>query len=262
MYTGYFYHKTIRKYNVIIGSLFNDISIKQYDKNGNVTKTIEVPIAFAPKQHFIILLRQKTSLTDNGIKMIVPAMSFELTGYNYAPDRQQGHLQKMMYQDSTTGDVKMQYMPVAYDFDFQLNIYTKDIDDNLQIVEQILPFFDPTINFPVSDLPEMDSSITHDIAVELDGNSVEWSYEGSPEDSDRMIIHTMNLKLRGYLFKNTIQNPSGIIKNVINRYYDLDDYLDNDINKFLQKKVTQSVNPQSAGKNDPYTIDKTNEDFV
>ncbi len=254
MYGNYFYHNTIRKYNLIIGSIFDNISINRDDG-----KTIKVPISFAPKEEYITLIKQQNSLTNNSIKMILPRMSFEMTGMSYAPDRMQAHMQRLKYSD--TGNTKSQYQPVAYDFTYDLNIMAKHFDDIFQIVEQILPFFTPTINFPIKDLPELDVSITHDIAIELTDTSLEYDYEGSPEDDTRIITQTLSMTLRGYIFNINKLDTTGIIKKVINRYYDINDYGDDEADRFLQKRVTQEVTPPTAGVDDPYTITKTDEEF-
>ena len=260
-----FYHGTIRKYNSMIGSLFNDISIQRFFSDGEVKEVLEVPVAFGPKEEWVTYLNQgfrqvfDPQLDETvEVQVIVPRMSFEMTGFNYAPDRMQSTMHEMKYGDSENG-VNSQFMPVAYDFLFELSIFTKHIDDTLQIIEQILPYFNPTVNWPVLDLPQLDPEITHDIAIEMTSNDFTIDYEGAPEDDDRLIIHTLSLTLRGYLFRPS--RSRGLIKEAIVDFFDTNSLGLPPEEQFIQKEVKFEVNPKDAGPDDPHTIDKTHTDF-
>ena len=52
---GYFSHGLIRKYVIVFGSLFNDLII-QRNNNGSRMQTLSVPIAYGPKQKFLVRL--------------------------------------------------------------------------------------------------------------------------------------------------------------------------------------------------------------
>ena len=52
----YWYHGLVRKYVAVFGTLFNDISIQRKNSSGNVTETIKVPLAYGPKQKFLVRL--------------------------------------------------------------------------------------------------------------------------------------------------------------------------------------------------------------
>lgn len=265
MFGKIFAHQTIRKYHSMIGTAFNDISIQRFQSNGDVKEVLEVPVAFGPREEWLTFLRDGSRQVKDPatseiveIQIVAPRMSFEMTGFNYAPDRMQSTMHELRYSNPTTG-VNSQFMPVAYDFLFDLSIFTKNIEDTLQIVEQILPYFNPTINWPVLDLPQLDPTITHDIAIELTGNDFAIDYEGGAEDEDRLIIHTISLTLRGYLFRPG--NARGLIKEAIVDFFDVNSFGKPPEEQFIQKKVTFAVNPGTADPDDPHTIDKTNEDF-
>lgn len=263
MYGTTFYHNTIRKYHSMFGTLFNNISIRRFKKNGDVHKKIKVPIAFAPKEEYIRFIHEGFMIAPESgvpekanaqVQVLLPRLSFEMKSYSYAADRMQSVMHTLRYKSGD--DVAEQYMPVPYDFTFDLNLYVKNIDDGLQIIEQILPYFNPTLNWPVKDLPEMDSSITHDIAIELIGNSYEWTYGGTQPSEDRMLVWTMTFVLRGYLFRPS--DGKGLIKTAIVDFFDLNNVGKAPEERVTLKNITVAVDPEEAGPNDPHTIIETN----
>lgn len=265
MYGTTFYHATIRKYVGMIGSLFNNISIQRFLANGDVKETLEVPIAFGPKEEWVVWLRDGSRIirdpeTDERVEVqvIAPRISFDMVGFNYAPDRMKSVMHEIRYSNDDDG-VSSQFQPTAYDFLFEVSVHTKHIDDTLQIIEQVLPYFNPTVNWPVLDLPELDQTITHDIAIELTSNDFAIEYEGPADDEDRLITYTFSLTLRGFLFRPG--DAKGLIKTAIANFFDTNSLGLPPEEQFIQKKVTFAVNPEEAGPDDPHTIDKTHEDF-
>lgn len=271
MYAGKtFYHKTIRNYTTMMGSLFNDISIQRMDKDNNVVKIIEVPIAYAAKEEYIRFIREgflQDPLTDDDptnddmaqVQIVLPRMSFELTTINYASDRMQSVMHQLRYAQEGEA-ARMQHMPTAYDFIYDVNIYAKHMDDALQVLEQILPYFNPTVNWPVDNLPQMDGDITHDIAIELLSVNPQIEYQGSAADEDRLIIFSLSFTLRGYLFRPT--GDQDLIKKAIANFKDLNDFGEELEDQFTQVTITSEVDPETAGPEDPHTIETTTEDFI
>lgn len=141
----YFYHKTIRKVVVAFGTLFNDIHIARYDDNGLELERIKVPISYGPQQKFIRrLARIGTDFDANKVRIenYIPRMSFEIQNITYDPSRKLNTMnQTMLYKDQNTA--KTRYERVPYNIDLALGIMTKNTEDALQIMEQILPFFQP-----------------------------------------------------------------------------------------------------------------------
>ena len=148
MFGQHFYHKQIRNAVIAFGTIFNNINIKRTDSSGNPLQTIRVPLSYAPKEKFIARLDQQADLqgTDSKVALTLPRMSFDITGYTYDPTRKLNKNIKISVAKNTSGDEKRtntQFSPVPYDVSFDLNVYTATSDDGLQIIEQILPFFQP-----------------------------------------------------------------------------------------------------------------------
>ena len=102
-------------------------------------------------------------------------------------------------------------MPVPYNMQFELSIMTKLNDDALQIVEQILPYFQPSFNVTV-DLVNVIGE-KRDIPIVLDNISFQDDYEGDFA-TRRALIYTLNFTAKTYLFGPVSDSSEGLIKKV------------------------------------------------
>ena len=136
----YYYHEIIRKTVISFGTLFNDIHVRHQDSTGKDISNIKVPISYGPKQKFLARLEQQPDL-NKAVAITLPRMSFEMNNIQYDSSRKAGITQTFKAIDDQK--LKKVFMPVPYNIGFELNILTKLQDDSLQILEQILPFFQP-----------------------------------------------------------------------------------------------------------------------
>ena len=74
---GQYYHGTIRKYIIAFGNLFNDIIIARLNTAGERIQAIEVPIAYGPKEKWLVRLKQDPNLEQN-IGITLPRIGFEI----------------------------------------------------------------------------------------------------------------------------------------------------------------------------------------
>ena len=167
----YFYNEILRRTIIGFGTLFNGISIKQ---DGS---PLRVPLAYGPTQKFLARLTQSPDL-NKATSLSLPRMSFEFTGLTYDPSRKVTTTQKIVVQnpDSDTPDEKKVYMPVPYNMQFELAVMCKLNDDALQIVEQILPYFQPSYNLTINLISSIGEK--RDVPVVLDSVSFTDDYEG------------------------------------------------------------------------------------
>ena len=201
---GYFSHGIIRKHVIVFGSMFNDITIERKSA-GNRVQTLAVPIAYGPKQKFLVRLEADPNL-DREIAISLPRLGFELTGISYDPSRKLNSTQKNSYVFSDKTLLRTQYTPVPYNIDFVLSIMVKNADDGTQILEQILPYFKPEWNISVNLIPEM--NITMDIPTVLGSVSLQDAYDGDFQ-TRRALIWDLNFTMKGYLYGPT--SNQGII---------------------------------------------------
>ena len=212
---GQYYHGAIRKYVIAFGNLFNDIIIQRLDLNGNRIKSILVPLAYGPKEKWLVRLVQDPNL-DADVAITLPRMGFEITSMNYSPTRKLSSTLKNIRLKSTDFNrVDTQFIPVPYDLDFQLSIFVKNADDGAQIIEQILPFFRPEFTTQVNLIPEM--KIVVDTPIVLNGVTIEDTYEGD-FDTRRALIYNLTFSVKSYLY-GPVTN-SGIIKRAITNFRD------------------------------------------
>ena len=195
-----YYHGIIRKAIVGFGALFSDIYIdrKQGDSvTGETIQRLQIPLAYAPKEKWVVRLEQDPDLTNN-VYTTLPRMSFEIIGYNYDPQRKLGRTQQLKCGDGT-GIVKTVYTPVPYNIDISLYVLTKTQEDGLQIIEQILPIFAPEYNLAVKVIPSM--NVVQEIPVVLNSVSVQDDYDGDFQ-TRRFVTHTLNFQMKINLFGN------------------------------------------------------------
>lgn len=198
----------------MFGTMFNDIDVQRFDVNGNRIQSIRVPIAYGPKEKFLIRLAQDPNLSKD-VAISLPRMSFEITSMNYNSTRKLPSTHKNI--KTITGDenkLKSQYVPVPFDITIALSVYVKNADDGVQILENILPFFTPEWTNTVNMIPEM--GLKMDIPVVFNDVSTEDTYEGD-FSTRRALIHTLNFTIKGYLFGPV--RTQGIIKRSIVQTY-------------------------------------------
>ena len=172
LYNEYFYHKTIFKSVATFGTLFNDITLKRKTSDGNTVKELKVPLSYGPRSKFL----SKIEETGKNVAITLPRISFEMSGFSYDSQRKLNSL-GVRYNKTETGSEKSMYNPVPYNIGFSLNVYVEHFDEGLQIIEQIVPFFNPYLNIP-SKLVYDDMGIVDDVPVLLNAVSLEESYEG------------------------------------------------------------------------------------
>ena len=227
----YFYNEILRRTIIGFGTLFNSISIKQ---DGS---PVRVPLAYGPTQKFLARLNQSPDL-NKATSLSLPRMSFEFTGLTYDPSRKVTTTQKIVIQnpDSDSPDEKKVFMPVPYNMAFELAIMCKLNDDALQIVEQILPYFQPSYNLTVNLVSAIKEK--RDIPVVLENITMQDDYEGDFE-SRRVLLYTLRFTAKTYLF-GPVQDASKdiITKSTVN-------YLTGTDTSNAQRNLTYSVVPRA-----------------
>ena len=205
----YFYHEIMRKTVIGFGTLFNDIKIRHKDSSGSSISEKRVALAYGPMQKFLARLEQQADLNRPTQKIELPRMSFEMNNVAYDSTRKAGITQTFKASDGT--NLKKVFMPVPYNIGFELNIMTKLNDDALQIVEQILPYFQPSFNLTI-DLVNVIGE-KRDCPIILDNISFSDDYEGDFA-SRRALIYTLNFTAKTYLFGPIADTSEGLIKKV------------------------------------------------
>ena len=191
----YTYNKIIRKCVIGFGTLFNNIEVRKENKDGSVYSRMKVPLAYGPRQKFLARLEQQADLNQK-VAITVPRLSFEMTGISYDSARKLAPTTLTLKSD-TANAVKKQYTPVPYNIDFELNIISKTNDEALEIVEQIVPIFQPSYQMTIKLVDGMQEF--RDIPIILNSISYSDDYEGS-FDEKKITLITMTFTCKSYIF--------------------------------------------------------------
>ena len=247
-----FYHETIRKVVVAFGSMFNDIHLVRKDNSGNVTQSMKVPLAYGPRQKFLARLREDADLTKQ-VAVTLPRIGFEIAGVSYDPTRKLNRVQKFKkVKGAKAQQLDTQYMPVPYNIDFSLYIMAKQSDDALQIVEQILPYFQPDYTVTINDNTDM--GVKRDVPIVLGGVTYEDTYEGD-FTSRTTIIYTLTFTAKFYLYGPV--TSSKVIKTVqADQYTDMPDK-----SPKRSQRYTVTPNPTTADADDDFGFNETSSFF-
>jgi len=240
-----FYHEHILRFFTAFGDIFSGITITKRAENGDKLKIYEVPIEYAPKNKWLRRIREQNDLTAPQVKMTLPRMSFEMIDIRYAPLRKVG-VNGSYALGVVNGSRGKIFPPTPYDVIFNVYALTKDNNDSLQILEQIVPYFQPYLSLTYEILPEY--QITKDIPITMQAYQVEDAFEGSPEDV-RTVNQIFTFAAQMDFFGPMMTN-SAIIKDVIvNVGYEY--------NKPTHTKIEVKVDPITANVDDVYAINST-----
>ena len=212
----HYYHRIVRKMVVAFGTLFNNIKLVRYNQAGTIEiERINVPISYANKEKFYKRISEDPNLANQTFT-VLPRISFEMTSIQYDSTRKANVTQT--FKTCGNGDtIKKVYMPVPYNIGFQLSIMTKLNDDMLQIVEQILPAFQPSFSLTINLISSIGEK--KDIPIILEGGvNMEDNYEGNYTER-RALVYTLNFTAKAYLFGPIPDSTDGIIKKVQVDYY-------------------------------------------
>lgn len=210
MFGNYFYHKSIHKTVTAFGTLFNNISIRHYDESGEPVSSLKVPLAYGPTQKFLARVNQQP-VGDRKVALTLPRMSFEMSSIDYDAQRKASVIQTFTAPRTDNGKPARVFSPTPYNIGFELSIMSKLQDDALQIVEQILPFFQPSFNLSIKLVSEINE--VRDIPIILNRVGFRDDYEGD-YTTRRIIIYTLNFTAKTYLFGEVPEDSQGLIKKV------------------------------------------------
>ena len=200
-----YYNESIRKLVTAFGALFNSIYIIRKDENQQITEKIRVPLMYGPKEKFIYRLKNESQISDEThVQTTLPLMGFDMTSIMYDVNRKINRLTRKVQQGRSS------YSEVPYNISFGLYVFTRNIDDNLQIVEQILPYFAPEFMISIN-IDELYPSV--DIPIILNSVAMNEDYEGS-FDVRRSVTSMFDFTVKGYVYNKFCEPTTGIIKNI------------------------------------------------
>ena len=206
MYGNYHYHQIFRKSIIAFGTLFNNILIKRKTSargEKEAFETLKCPIQYGPYMKFLAMIAAEPTPERQSMQISLPRMSFEIKGLNYDGTRKLTPTQfaRTVPAKGTDAEGKpiqySQYLPVPYNLEIEMAIIAKNQDDGLQVLEQLLPNFHPSLNVSIEVIDETHEE--RDVAIVLNGVGYTDDYEGDYSQR-RTLIWTLNFTVKTYLF--------------------------------------------------------------
>ena len=229
MFGGHFYHKRVRTAVSVFGSLFNNLHVLRTNSSNQVISQVKVPLSYAKKRDFLSRIEDiGTGESEYKLAIKLPRLSFEITSMTYDATRQLPKVNTMSraIQNSVVSRQRL-YSATPYTIGFALNIYAKNQDDALQVVEQILPYFTPQYTVtvkPFTDIP----TLLEDVPITLSSVSMN-DDQGTALGSQRTIVYTLAFDMDILLHGPTSTDGQKIIRDVRTNYFlqgaDSDQYL-------------------------------------
>ena len=243
-----FYHESIRKVIVSFGTMFNNINLVRKDNSGNIIQSMKVPLAYGPREKFLVRLNEDADLTKQ-VAITLPRIGFEIQNLEYDSARKLNRVQRFKkVKGANAKQLDAQYMPVPYNLSIELYVMAKQSDDALQIVEQILPYFQPDYTLTINDNVSMDSK--RDVPIVLNSISYEDNYQGD-FTTRRALIYTLSFTAKFYLYGPV--TSSKVIKTV-----QVDQYTDSEVNSpKREQRLTVTPNPTSADADDNFGFNES-----
>ena len=247
-----FYHETIRKIIVGFGTTFNNVQLIRKDSSGNIVQSMKVPLAYGPKEKFLVRLRADADLSSK-VAITLPRIGFEIQNLSYDASRKLSRVQKFKkVKDDTSRQLDTQFMPVPYNLEIVLYVLAKQSDDALQIVEQILPYFQPDYTVTINDMADM--GIKRDVPIILNNVGYEDNYQGDFQ-SRRAIIYTLGFTTKFYLYGPV--TSSKIIKTVqVDQFANLPE-----VSPTREQRYSVTPNPATADADDDFGFNETSSFF-
>lgn len=211
MFGAYDYHSAIRKYIIMFGNMFNDIDVVRFNNAGTPIQTIRVPIAYGPREKFLVRLRDNPNLTRE-VATVLPRLSFEITGMTYDSTRMMNKQNRITSIGAGNNSQRSTFAPAPYNIDISLYGMFANQEDAVQVVEQILPYFRPEWTNSVKIVPSL--GIYVDVPTVLNGMSIEDTYEADFQ-TRRAIIYTFTFTVKGYIY-GPVSNKGVITRTRLN----------------------------------------------
>lgn len=205
MFGNTFYHALTRKYVTLFGTLFNNFIIQRTSGIPQIIDNIKVPITYSSQDKMLSRVFGDEEL-DRKPAVRTPAMSFEMLAPYYDAERKLASQNRICIVDDE--GMKFQYIGVPYIIPFRLYIYSRDEEDGLKVLEQIYPYFTPSLNVTAKLIDETDFAM--DIPITLKSVDVDNNSYGEYQNR-RSIVWTLNFEMKA-LFLGPVVGGRKVIR--------------------------------------------------
>ena len=145
----------IRKLNIAFMSLFKDIQVANYEADGTLINYRDVPIHFGHKGKYISIAKKKDA---QEFSLYLPRIAVTITGMNPAMEYNRSGALKPIYKYHTgsSDEINELYGGTPYNVYYQVSILSEKLSHATQILEQIIPYFAPSVNVKIREFDFLD----------------------------------------------------------------------------------------------------------
>lgn len=198
---AYFHHGSIRKYTAALLDVFNSTEI-QYKKSTGEIVTKAIPLKYSTVEKTRTFDEYTAEQILSGNYSVLPRSNLSLVSMTKATQRQTNKNSKI---GKYTSDNTLEYMynSVPYEFAYDITFQCRGMNEATQIIEQIAPKFNPTVNIDVWDAQNLNEPTR--VPVTLTNISMET--EEYDEISTNIITVVFNLSIIGNLYPPVKAQP-------------------------------------------------------
>lgn len=235
--TSYFYDRQIRRFIQQIIAVFSHFNVEFGREQDGTKALLRVPVMWGDPTRMAATIIKENS--ENKLNS-VPSMSVYVTGLEYRRSDVQNptfvdklHIrERRLNEDTGTYSIYQgnaltveRLMPVPYVLRVNLDIWTSNTEQKLQLLEQILPYFNPSLEIQSTDNFVDWTSLSY---IELE--STNWSSRSVPNGTDDPIdVATLSFSVPIWLSTPAKVKKLGVIQNIIASIYDADGNLSEDV---------------------------------
>lgn len=221
----FYYPKTYKNITIAMLDMFNQMYVEKYNTSGNVVKQKQVPIQFGNiekmqadrlEAHYF-----DTTNAEYGERyyLTIPRMALKFDGISYNADRAYGVNDWMHFlgQEWETNDIQQvfkNYAPAPYDYNYTLYIKTDSMDYLAQLLENILPYFNPSVFLRVKEFSFL--NIERDLKVTLNSINPELVEDMNNEDT-KYSNCSLSFTVEGWMYRPW--SYGSIIKVINTKYF-------------------------------------------
>lgn len=197
---AFFYHGMLRKYVGIFGAIFSDMYVQRVSDDGKKVDMIHVPIKYGQENAYFDVPQGEERETLK-VARVLPALAFEIANLYKDTSRKTNPLNiRAQKTENIDGSKNFQFNKVPYNIMFDLVARTKNVDEMLQILEQIVPVFDGNLTITLDDGSEKVND-DQNIVIRLDEISMDDNYDDGLKT--RLIEYKFTFEMKAYLYKRT-----------------------------------------------------------
>jgi hypothetical protein len=224
----FFYDAQIRRFLLQFTRIFSNFQVEYGRTNSNEAALIRVPVRYGDWSRM-----SQTVAQDNSASSLpsTPLMTFHVTGMNYARERLQDpyHVSKLQVRqrfydqqtesyETTQGNAFTieRLMPVPYKMSINLDIWTSNTNQKLQLFEQVCTLFNPSL-----EIQSTDNYIDWTSLSVVDLDDTIWTSRTIPQGTENPIdIMTMKFSVPIWISSPARVKKLGVIEKIIASVFD------------------------------------------